>query len=125
MAKRVSRKTVGKEKVRAKRRTRIRAKVDGVSDKPRLSIFRSNRNLFTQLIDDVKGMTIASASTLDEELKGKAKLTLEGAKMVGALIAKRALAKNINQVVFDRGGYLYHGRVKALADGAREAGLKF
>jgi large subunit ribosomal protein L18 len=88
-------------------------------------VFRSNKHLYAQLIDDVKGHTLVSASTLEEELQGKASDTIDGAKVLGGLLAKRALAKNIQNVVFDRSGYLYHGRIKALADGAREGGLKF
>ncbi|MDX1949498.1 MAG: 50S ribosomal protein L18 [Rickettsiales bacterium] len=107
---------------------RVRKKIRAVSNgKPRLSVFRSNKNIHAQIIDDVNGVTIASASTIDKEIKGKLKVTsnTEAAKQVGALIAKRATEKKVSEVVFDRGGNAYHGRIKALADSAREAGLKF
>jgi len=94
-------------------------------ERPRLAVFRSNRHIYVQLVDDVKGHTLVAASSLEEELKEKVGGTIEGAKTLGNLVAKRALAKNISQIVFDRSGYLYHGRVKALADSAREGGLKF
>lgn len=112
-----------KEVSRTKKKLRIRRKITGSAEKPRLSIFRSARHMYAQIIDDSKGVTIVAASTLDVDgLKGSNKST---ATAIGKEIAKRALAKNINEVVFDRNGYLYHGRVKSLADGAREAGLKF
>lgn len=125
MATKIRRTTSQKKIVRFKRKRRIRASLSGTFDKPRFSVFRSNRYLYAQLIDDGKGHTLVSASSLEEELKEKVKLTVEGAKTIGHLIAKRALSKNISSVVFDRGGYLYHGCIKALADAAREAGLKF
>lgn len=125
MSVRVKKSTNFKAQVRMRHRRRIRSKVSGTPERPRLAVFRSNSHLYAQLIDDQKGQTIATASTLEEELRGKVRKNLEGAKTVGGLIAKRAMAKNINQVCFDRGGYLYHGRVKALAEGAREGGLKF
>lgn len=104
-------------------RTAIRKKA---SDRIRLSVFRSGRHIYAQLIDDSKGVTLASASTLDKEMKGKDKpASIEAAKTVGQMIAKRAEKANVKKVVFDRGGYLFHGRVKALADAAREAGLSF
>ena len=109
---------------RAARQKRVRAKVTGTEARPRLSVFRSLNNIYAQLIDDTKGVTIASASTLDKEVKTKAS-NIEAAKEVGTLIAKRAAEKKIETVVFDRNGYLYHGKVKALAEAAREAGLKF
>jgi len=99
--------------------------MEGSLERPRLSVFRSNRHIYVQLVDDVKGHTLVAASSLEEELKDKVGGTIDGAKTLGILVAKRALAKNISQVVFDRSGYLYHGRVKALADAAREGGLKF
>lgn len=103
---------------------RIRKKVSGTSSRPRLTVFRSNKSIYCQAIDDIAGITLASASSREEGvLKGKTKT--EQAKQVGQLLAERILAKNINSVVFDRGGYLYHGRVKALADGAREGGIQF
>lgn len=125
MATKIRHNTSQKQAVRFKRKRRIRAKVEGSGERPRISVFRSNRNISVQLVDDVKGHTLVAASTLEEELKGKVGGTIEGARTLGLLIAKRALAKNISQVVFDRSGYLYHGRVKALADAAREGGLKF
>ncbi|MGJ8454963.1 50S ribosomal protein L18 [Pseudothermotoga sp. U03pept] len=112
---------------RLRRHLRIRKKVFGTPEKPRLSIFRSEKHIYAQLIDDTKGHTILSASTLDPELKQKITKTYnrEAAREVGKLIAQRALAKGIDQVVFDRGGFKFHGRVKELADAARETGLKF
>ena len=112
-----------KEVSRTKKKLRIRRKITGSTEKPRLSIFRSARHMYAQIIDDSKGVTLVSASTLDVDgLKGSNKNT---AAAIGKEIAKRALAKKIENVVFDRNGYLYHGRIKSLADGAREAGLKF
>lgn len=125
MATKIRRTTSPKQVIRFKRKSRIRAKLDGTAERPRLAVFRSNKHLFVQLIDDVKGHTLVSAGTTEEELKGKAGGNVDGAKTLGNLVAKRALAKNISGVVFDRGGYLYHGRIKALADAAREGGLKF
>lgn len=125
MSSKIRRKTSEKLKVRMKRRSRIRARVAGTADRPRLSIFRSNRNLFVQLIDDVSATTVLAASSLDDDFSSKSGTNIEGAKSLGALVAKRALAKKIDKVVFDRSGYLYHGRVKALADAAREGGLQF
>ena len=106
---------------RTRRHLRVRTKVSGTSERPRLCVYRSNTNIYAQIIDDVAGNTLVSASTLDKEIKTKK----EAANEVGTLIAKRAIAKNINTVVFDRSGYQYHGVVKALAEAAREAGLKF
>lgn len=111
-----------KESKRLKTKARIRKKVDGDTERPRLTVFRSGKHVYAQIIDDSKGMTLASYSTLEGELKQKNK---DMAKQVGAEIAKRALAKNIKSVVFDRSGYVFHGRIKAVADGAREAGLSF
>lgn len=102
---------------------RIRRRVKGSEERPRLCIFRSARHIYAQVVDDTKGVTLVSASTLDVE--GHKGANKETAKAIGAEVAKRALNKNIKEVVFDRNGYLYHGRVKALADGAREAGLNF
>lgn len=109
------------------RHKRVRKDLNGTPEKPRLCVFRSNKNISVQLIDDVNGVTLAAASTLDKELKGQIEYggNKEAAKKVGEAIAKRALEKGIETVAFDRGGFLYHGRVKELADGAREAGLKF
>jgi large subunit ribosomal protein L18 len=125
MSTKIRRTTSEKQKVRFKHKKRIRARMEGSGERPRLAVFRSNKHIYVQLIDDVKGHTLAAASTADTDLNGKTGNTLEGAKRVGDLIAKRALAKGVKQAVFDRGGYIYHGRVKALADGAREGGLKF
>ncbi|WP_318531163.1 50S ribosomal protein L18 [Lapidilactobacillus mulanensis] len=113
-----------KNKTRQKRHTRVRGKISGTAERPRLNVFRSNKNIYAQLIDDVEGVTLASASTLDKELTATGS-KVENAQQVGELVAKRAQAKNITEVVFDRGGYLYHGRVQALAESARENGLKF
>ena len=109
---------------RVARQKRVRAKVTGTEARPRLSVFRSLNNIYAQLIDDTKGVTIASASTLDKEVKTKAS-NIEAAKEVGELVAKRAVKAGIKVVVFDRGGYIYHGKIKALAEAAREAGLEF
>lgn len=109
---------------RERRHARVRTKISGTSECPRLAVFRSNTNLYAQIIDDTKGTTLVQASTLDKEVKTKHS-NKEAAKEVGALIAKRALAKKIENVVYDRGGYVYHGVVKELAESAREAGLKF
>jgi large subunit ribosomal protein L18 len=125
MATKIRRQTSSKQVVRFKRKRRIRARIEGTIEKPRFSVFRSNRHIYAQLVDDVKGHTLVAASTMEEELRSKVSGTIEGAKTLGQLVAKRALAKNISQVTFDRSGYLYHGRIKALADAAREGGLKF
>ena len=109
---------------RVRRHTRVRRKISGTAECPRLSVFRSNSNLYVQVIDDTKGITLVQASTLDKEVKTKHS-NKEAAKEVGALIAKRAIEKNIKTVVFDRGGYIYHGVVKELAEAAREGGLTF
>ena len=118
---------VNKNDVRAKRHQRIRNKISGTSLRPRLSVYRSTSEIYAQLIDDEKGVTLVSSSTLDKEVKpllaGKTKT--EQAQIVGEVLAKRAINGNIKSVVFDRGGYLYIGRVKALADSARDAGLEF
>lgn len=120
-------KKVDKNKLRKKRHLRVRSKLSGTPERPRLNVYRSTNNIYVQVIDDSKGYTIVSASTLDKELKPQLESTgnKEAAKAVGELIAKRALAKGVSEVVFDRGGYLYHGRIKELAEAAREAGLKF
>ena len=116
-------KPINKNAQRKKRHFRIRSRIKGTASKPRLNVFRSNRQMYCQLIDDKEGKTLAAASTLElNDVNGASK---EGAKAVGELIAKRALDKKIEAVVFDRSGYLYHGRVKALAEAAREAGLDF
>lgn len=110
---------------RKKRHGRVRSRVTGTAERPRLNVFRSSKNIYAQLIDDVNGTTLASASTTDKELALEVTSNTEAAEKVGGLIAKRAKDNGYNTVVFDRGGYLFHGRVKALADGAREAGLEF
>ncbi len=106
---------------------RIRKVVNGTAEQPRMSVFRSNRQIYVQFIDDVKGITLAAASSMDKEVAEavKGKTGKEAAAIVGKLAAERAIAKGISRVCFDRGGYLYHGRVKSLADAAREGGLKF
>ncbi len=110
-----------------RRQRRVRGKVSGTAARPRLRVTRSNTNIYAQVIDDVAGCTLASASSLDAEFKaaGLSGGNIEGAKKVGELVAQRAVAAGITAVVFDRGGRIYHGRVKALAEGAREAGLQF
>ena len=112
---------------RKKRHGRIRNNVSGTAAKPRLNVFRSNNHIYAQVIDDLRGHTIVSASTKDKVVADGLKLTndVDAAKAVGLAVGKRAMQQGIETVVFDRGGYLYHGRVKALAEGAREAGLKF
>ena len=117
-------KKIDKKAMRLHRHVRVRGKISGTPECPRLNVFRSNANIYAQIIDDVNGVTLASASTLDKDFEG-ATGNVEAAKKVGALVAERAKAKGIEEVVFDRGGYIYHGRVAALAEGAREAGLKF
>ena len=116
---------VSRNDMRKKRHTRIREAVEGTASRPRLNVFRSNANITAQIIDDEKGITLVSASSLEKELKLKNGGNVEAAKIVGAEIAKRAKKAKITEVVFDRGGYLYHGRVKALAEAARENGLEF
>ena len=117
-------KKIDRKEERTRRHARIRRKISGTPERPRLCVYRSNTNLYVQIIDDVAGNTIVSASTLDKEVKTK-HANKEAAKEVGALIAKKALEKNIKEVVFDRGGYIYHGVVKQLAESAREGGLEF
>ena len=109
---------------RHKRHTRIRGKVAGTPERPRLNVFRSEKNIYAQIIDDVNGVTICSASSVEKGFEGSGS-NRDGAKKVGQAIAERAKAKGIEQVAFDRGGYIYHGRVKELAEGAREGGLTF
>ena len=109
---------------RKRRHARVRTKVSGTAERPRLCVYRSNTNLYAQIIDDVAGITLVAASTLDKEVKTK-KSNVEAAKEVGALIAKKAAEKNIKTVVYDRGGYIFHGVVKAIAEAAREGGLEF
>jgi len=117
-------KKIDKNAQRLKRHIRVRGKISGTPERPRLDVFRSNANIYAQIIDDVNGVTLASASTLDKEFEG-ATGNCEAAGKVGKLLAERATAKGIKVVVFDRGGYVYHGRVAALAAGAREGGLEF
>ena len=109
---------------RLKRHARVRGKISGTPKRPRLCVFRSESNIYAQIIDDVAGNTLCSASTVEKEFDGNGG-NVEAAKKIGLKIAERALSKGIDTVVFDRGGYIYHGRVKALAEGAREGGLKF
>ena len=110
---------------RQRRHARVRSKISGTKEMPRLNVFRSNSNIFAQIIDDEKGVTLVSASSIDKELKLTNGGNAEAATKVGELLAKRAKKAKIEKVVFDRGGYLYHGRVKALAEAARENGLEF
>jgi large subunit ribosomal protein L18 len=113
-----------KDRKRLKRKFHIRKRISGTAERPRMSVFRSNRSLYIQVIDDTVGKTIASASTLEKDLKD-IKRNVEGAEKLGEIMGKRLLEKNITTVVFDRNGYLYHGVVKAMADGARKAGIQF
>ena len=117
-------KKVDTNQARLRRHKRVRGKISGTAACPRLNVFRSNANIYAQIIDDVKGVTLCAASTLDKEFNGKGS-NKEAAREVGKMIAKRAAEKGITEVVFDRGGYIFHGRVKELADGAREGGLNF
>ena len=112
---------------RKRRHRRIRTKLSGTAERPRLNVFRSLENIFVQVIDDETGHTLVSASTIDKELRSQMdnKTKTEQAQLVGKVVAERAQAANVSEVVFDRGGYIYHGRIKALAEGAREGGLKF
>ena len=109
---------------RKRRHKRVRSKISGTSERPRLNVYRSERHIYAQVIDDTRGMTLCSASSLEKSFEG-AGSNKEAARKVGLTVAERAVAKGIDSVVFDRGGYLYHGRVKELADAAREGGLKF
>ena len=115
---------VNKNAMRLKRHVRVRGKISGTPERPRLNVFRSNANIYAQIIDDVNGVTLVAANTLEKDFEG-ATGNCEAAKKVGAVLAERAKAKGIEEVVFDRGGYVYHGRVAALAEGAREGGLQF
>ena len=117
-------KKIDKNAQRMKRHIRVRGKISGTPERPRLNVFRSNANIYAQIIDDVNGVTLASASTLDKAFEGAAG-NCEAAKKVGLMVAERAAEKGIKAVVFDRGGYIFHGRVAALAEGAREGGLEF
>lgn len=111
-------------KMRLKRHLRVRGKISGTADRPRLCVFRSENHIYAQIIDDIKGVTLVSASTLDKGFEGSTG-NIEAAEKVGKTIAEKAVKAGISEVVFDRGGYIFHGRVKALADGARAGGLKF
>lgn len=118
--------TLSKKESRLRKRLRIRQKISGSNERPRMSVFKSNKQIYVQLIDDVAGITVAAASSRNKEIAEKTGLKkTEQAKLVGKLIAEISVSKGISNVVFDRGGYLYHGRVKQLAEGAREGGLKF
>ena len=116
-----------RSKVREKKHMRIRNRFSGTAERPRLAVFRSNKNIYAQIIDDEAGNTLTAASTVEKDVRSKIKYTdnKEAAECVGKVIAERAKAKGIEEVVFDRGGFVYHGKIQALADGAREAGLKF
>lgn len=114
-----------KNATRKKRHARVRTKISGTAARPRLNVFRSNKHIYAQLIDDANAVTIASASTMDKDFNFESKADTAAAAKVGEMIAKKAVEKDVKSVVFDRGGYLFHGRVKALADAARENGLEF
>ncbi|MGL4847412.1 MAG: 50S ribosomal protein L18 [Clostridium sp.] len=117
-------KKVDRKSKRLRRHLRVRKKVFGTPERPRLSVYRSEKNIYAQIIDDINAITLVSASSLEKDFSAKGG-NKEGAKLVGEAVAKKALEKGLTEVVFDRGGYVYHGRVQALAEGAREAGLKF
>jgi large subunit ribosomal protein L18 len=117
-------KKVDKKASREKRHLRVRKKVFGTAERPRLSVFKSEKNIYAQVIDDTNSVTLVAASSLDKDFAAKGG-NKEGAKLVGEIVAKKALEKGIDTVVFDRGGYIYHGRIQELAQAAREAGLKF
>lgn len=116
-----------RQEVRVKKHMRIRNRISGTAERPRLAVFRSNNHMYAQIIDDVAGNTLVAASTLEKEVKEQLEKTnnIDAAAYLGSVIGKRAVEKGIDTVIFDRGGYLYHGKVAALADAAREAGLKF
>ena len=116
---------IDKNKVRLKRHARVRTKLSGTAEKPRLNVYRSNKHIYAQIIDHVKGVTLAQASSQDKDIANTSASKVDLATTVGQEIAKKANDKGIKEIVFDRGGYLYHGRVKALADAARENGLEF
>ncbi|MCH4153638.1 MAG: 50S ribosomal protein L18 [Saccharofermentans sp.] len=118
---------IDKNKIRVRKHVRVRKKISGTTDCPRLCVYRSNSHIYAQVIDDTTGTTLASASSLDKEIKGSVAngSNVEAASAVGKLVAERAIAKEVKDVVFDRGGYMYHGRVQALAEAARTAGLNF
>lgn len=114
-----------RNEVRKRIHKRVRKKIHGTAERPRLNVYRSNKNIYAQIIDDDKGVTLVSANTLEKDLDLESTSNKEAAAYIGKLVAERALEKGIKKVVFDRGGYIYHGRVKALAEAAREAGLEF
>ncbi len=114
-----------REEIRAKRKKRIRKKIEGSAERPRLSVFRSTKHIYAQVVDDLTGKTLACASSLDKELKGTEGTKTDAAKAVGTRLAEVCKGKGIEKVVFDRNGFIYHGRVKAVAEGAREGGLNF
>lgn len=118
-------KKLDRKKARARKHKSIRRRIVGTAERPRLSVYRSLNNIFAQIIDDVNGVTLVSASTIEKNGKVELGANIEAAKIIGERIAKKALEKGIETVVFDRSGYIYTGRIKALADAAREAGLKF
>lgn len=118
-------KKTDRKKARVKRHMRVRNKISGTAERPRLAVYRSEKNIYAQIIDDVAGKTLVSASTLDKDFAGKVGSNKEAAKVIGEVVAKKAVENGIEEVVFDRGGYVYHGRIKELAEGAREAGLRF
>ena len=115
---------IDKNEIRKRKHLRVRKKVSGTPECPRLCVFRSNSHIYAQVIDDVNGVTLVAASSVEKGFEGNGS-NVEGAKLVGKAVAEKAIAAGINQVVFDRGGYVYHGRVAALAEGAREGGLEF
>ena len=123
--KKISKKTPDELRRRLRRKKRISFNVKGTGERPRLAVFRSNKALYAQIVNDEKGHTVVAISHLSKDVKGKIKNTIEGAKALGEALAKKAVAAKVNQVVFDRAGYLYHGKIKAFADGARAGGLKF
>jgi large subunit ribosomal protein L18 len=118
-------KKIDRKAIRAKKHYRVRRYISGTAQRPRLAVYRSNKHIYAQLIDDVAAVTLTAASTLDASQKGESGSNKEAAKKVGQLLAERAIAKGLKQVVFDRGGLIYHGRVTACAEGAREGGLEF
>lgn len=114
-----------RKEITRKRHYRLRRRLSGTAERPRLAVYRSGKHIYAQIIDDTRSVTLAAASTLDKDLRGTSGANLEAARKVGELLARRAKEAGINNVVFDRGGFLYHGRIAALADAAREAGLEF
>lgn len=114
-----------RKEINRKRHYRLRRKLSGTSERPRLAVYRSGKHIYAQIIDDIKSTTLVAASSLDKDLRAQSGANLEAARKVGELVAQRAKAAGIGAVVFDRGGFLYHGRIAALADAAREAGLEF